>query len=257
MKETVQFALRAKKDPIKAKNLKWFFKTGRGEYGEGDKFLGVSVPDVRAIAKRFRGLSLQELKTLLRSPFHEERQAALFILISQFQKGNEALRKKIFKMYLAHTSFINNWDLVDCSAEHIVGAYLEQKSKTLLLKLARSRLLWNRRVAMIATFRFIKNGSSDAALKIAKLLVHDKHDLIHKAVGWMLREVGSRCLMRDLKTFLRQHSRAMPRTMLRYAIEKFPEQKRKIHLKKRSDLYPASKHENEINQLSTSVIDTK
>jgi len=219
--------LRFKANPEKAKLLQGFFKTGKGEYGEGDIFLGVVVPESRKIAKKYADLALADVEKLLHSKIHEERLTALLILVDKFHAGKE--QKKIYNFYLQNTKYINNWDLVDLSAHKIVGAYLTDKSKSILIKLARSRNLWERRIAVIATFSFIKDNRFKESLKIAKILLNDEHDLIQKAVGWMLREVGKR----DLKTeesFLREYCKKMPRTMLRYAIEKFPERKRKRFL---------------------------
>lgn len=227
---TVRRELRRIADPAKAKILRRFFKTGKGEYGEGDRFFGIVVPDQRKIAKRFRDLAIAEALKLLKSPFHEERFVALMIFIKLFTRGDERAKKKIYKLYLANTRFINNWDLVDCSAEHIVGAYLAGKNITPLTRLARSRRLWERRIAMLATFHFIKKGKSQEALRIATILRNDNHDLIHKAVGWMLREIGQKCSRKEEESFLKTRARAMPRTMLRYAIEKFPEARRKHYL---------------------------
>lgn len=207
-----------------------FFKTGKGEYGEGDKFLGIKVPVSRKIAKQFKDLSLKEIQQLIFSPIHEERLVALLILVEQFRKADETKRKIIYDFYLKNSKRVNNWDLVDLSAEKIIGAYLLDKNKRILFKLAKSKNLWERRIAIMSTFHFIKSGFYDTTLEISDLLIKDEHDLIHKAVGWMLREIGKR----DLKTeedFLKKHYQKMPRTMLRYAIEKFPEEKRQAYLK--------------------------
>lgn len=222
--------LRAKANPKKAKILQGFFKTGKGEYGEGDIFIGLVVPETRKIAKKYSTLSLVEVKKLLNSEIHEERLAALFILIEQFGKAEEKERQKIFKFYLGQTKNINNWDLVDLSADKIVGSHLYKKSKKVLHQLARSKNLWERRIAVLATFHFIKQGQAAETLKIAEILLNDKHDLIQKAVGWMLREVGKRCGEKTEEDFLKKHCRQMPRTMLRYALERFPENKRKKYL---------------------------
>jgi 3-methyladenine DNA glycosylase AlkD len=225
----IQSRLRKLGSRQKAADLQRFFKTGPGEYGEGDVFRGVTVPASRKIAREFKELPFSEIKLLLRSPVHEERFVALLILVTQFPKATEAGRRKIYEFYLRNTKYINNWDLVDLSAHHIVGAYLLGKPKKPLHELARSACLWERRISIIATFQFIRHDEFSEALKIAKRLLHDEHDLIHKAVGWMIREVGNR----DLKTeegFLKEHYHSMPRTMLRYAIEKFPEAKRLRYL---------------------------
>lgn len=223
--------LRGKADPKKAKLLGRFFKTGKGEYGEGDVFLGgISVPEQRKIAKKYRDLDLSEIQKLLESRYHEERCTALMILTGQFNKGNNWLKNEIYRFYLRNTKHVSNWDLVDTSADKIVGAYLEDKDKSVLYKLARSRNLWERRVAVMATFYYIKLGKAEETLKIARILLSDKEDLIHKAVGWMLREIGKRCGEEAEEKFLREYYRTMPRTMLRYAIERFPEEKRRKYL---------------------------
>src|ERR1035437_7735365 len=217
-------------NPQKAVLLQRFFKTGPGDYGEGDRFLGIMVPVQRSIAKKYKELSLKEIKELLHSKFHEERLIALFILVEQFKKGDEQKKEDIFTFYHLHRKRINNWDLVDLTADRISGSYLLDKDKTILYKLAESKNIWDRRIAVMSTFHFIKYDSFDDALGIAEILLHDKHDLIHKAVGWMLREIGKR----DINTeegFLEKHYKKMPRTMLRYAIEKFPEKKRLAYLK--------------------------
>jgi 3-methyladenine DNA glycosylase AlkD len=206
-----------------------FFKTGPGEYGEGDIFLGIKVPVLRKLAKEYLNLSLKDVKKLLKSKYHEERLLSLFIMVDQFSKGDQKKKKSIYELYLKSTGFIDNWDLVDSSAHHIVGPYLMDKSKTPLDELAQSDLLWERRIAIMATFHYIKNDTFTDTLKIARMLLSDKEDLIHKAVGWMLREIGKRHLPSE-ETFLKIHYHNMPRTMLRYAIEKFPEPKRKRYL---------------------------
>lgn len=219
-------------NPEKARVLQRFFKTGIGEYGEGDVFVGASVPDLRKLAKKHSSLSLNQLSPFLKSKIHEERLTALLILLEKFNqaKDSENERKKIFDFYLKHTVFVNNWDLVDLSADKIVGAYLlEQKNKSLLQKLANSSNLWERRIAIISTFAFIKQNSFNETLKVSEILLEDNHDLIHKAVGWMLREIGKRNLAIEEK-FLKAHCKKMPRTMLRYAVERFPEEKRKFYL---------------------------
>ena len=219
--------LRMKASPKKAKILQRFFKTGHGEYGEGDVFLGVVVPDIRKLVKEYSDLKLKEAVKLLHSKIHEERLTALLIMVSQFQA--EKNEEKVYNLYLKNTKYINSWDLVDLSADKIVGVYLASKSKLILCELSKSKNIWERRISIISTFCFIKNNRFEETLKIAKILLSDEHDLIHKAVGWMLREVGKR----DLKTeeeFLKKYYKRMPRTMLRYAIEKFPEKKRKKYL---------------------------
>jgi 3-methyladenine DNA glycosylase AlkD len=228
----VKRALKRAADPEKAKILKQFFKTGKGEYGEGDKFLGIVVPAQRKIAKDFKDLSLPETEELLHGKHHEERLTALLILVEKFRTGNAKARKDIFDIYNRNTKFINNWDLVDLSAPNIVGEYLKEKDRLLLYKYAKSTDLWERRISILSTFTFIREGDCDDALKISERLLGDKHDLIHKAVGWMLREVGKKCGESILEKFLAKHIKNMPRTMLRYAIEKLPESKRKEYLQK-------------------------
>ena len=217
-------------DPRKAELLQRFFKTGLGQYGEGDIFLGIMVPVQRSIVKKYKHLSLKDLKVLLNSGIHEERLIALLILVEQYKKGDEQKKEDIFAFYHLHRKRINNWDLVDLTAHSISGSYLMDKDKSLLYKLAESENIWDRRIAVMSTFYFIKYNVFDDALCIAEKLINDKHDLIHKAVGWMLREIGNR----DMNTeegFLEKHYKKMPRTMLRYAIEKFPEKKRLAYLK--------------------------
>jgi 3-methyladenine DNA glycosylase AlkD len=226
----VRAALRKVAYPHRAEASLWCFQTVKGEYGEGDKFLGVRVPDVRRVAKQFCELPLSETLKLLKSSIHEERQVALFILVKQFEKGGEAEREKVFTGYVRHMRYVNNWDLVDGSAPQIIGGHLVGKEHSQLDKWARSRDLWKRRIAIMATFQFIKAGKFTDTLRIAGMLLNDKEDLIHKAVGWMLREVGNRDRAVE-ERFLKRHYKAMPRTMLRYAIEKFPEKKRKAYLK--------------------------
>ena len=222
--------LRSLGSPEKAKGSARFFKTAKGEYGEGDVFIGVTVPKQREVAKKYRDLSLSDIIDLLHSKEHEFRLTALFIMVGQFKKGGLAEQEDIYKIYISNIKWINNWDLVDSSAPNIVGKYLLDKDPSILFKLARSRLLWDRRVAMLATFTFIREGKPEIALKIAEMLINDKHDLIHKAVGWMLREVGKKYGIKKETEFLNKHYCEMPRTMLRYAIEKFPEKLRKHYL---------------------------
>ena len=226
----IKSRLKALADPEKAAHAQRFFKTGPGEYGEGDRFHGIRVPELRRLAREFRDLSLTETSKLLKSPIHEERLLALLILVDQYQNGDQKNRSRIFDTYLRNTRHINNWDLVDLSAEHIIGAHLYNRERDLLDQLARSDSLWERRIAIMATFHFIKKGEFEETLKIARLLLQDKEDLSHKAVGWMLREIGKRELKVE-EAFLRQHYRTMPRTMLRYAIERLPETKRQRYLK--------------------------
>jgi 3-methyladenine DNA glycosylase AlkD len=207
-----------------------FFKTGPGEYGEGDRFLGIRVPVLRKLAREYQTIAVEEAEHLLKSPIHEERLLSLFILIRIYSKGGEAVKKEIYELYLNNTKFINNWDLVDASAEHIVGNFLFNKGKKPIYRLAKSKDLWERRISIMSTFYFIKQGQYSETLKIAKILLHDNEDLIHKAVGWMLREIGKRNLPSE-EEFLKKHYKEMPRTMLRYAIERFPESKRQRYLK--------------------------
>lgn len=211
-----------------------YFKTGIGQYGEGDIFIGLTVPMSREIAKQFCQLSLKAIENLLVSKIHEERLIALLILVEQFRNTSLSDKKLLFNFYLAHTTYINNWDLVDLSADKIVGEYLVDKPPTLLIKLAHSKNIWERRIAMVATFAFIKRGDYTITFRIAELLLTDNHDLIHKASGWMLREVGKRISPTPLRTFLNQHAATMPRTMLRYAIEHFSKTERKKYLLKKS-----------------------
>jgi len=206
-----------------------YFKTGPGQYGEGDRFLGISSPDLKKVAKEFRDLESDQILELLHSPMHEERGIALLIWNYQFLKGSPKERESIYRNYLKNSACINNWDLVDCSAAIVIGTHLLQKDTAILRKLALSKNLWERRIAMIATFAFIKEGRFEIALNIASILMKDREDLIHKASGWMLREIGKRDLI-TLEKFLQQHCAQMPRTMLRYAIEKFPERKRTRYL---------------------------
>ena len=209
--------------------LQRFFKTGAGEYGEGDVFAGVKVPAMRAVCRECRGAGLDAIRPLLRSKVHEERSLALLLLVDAFTRGDEARRRAIYDLYLSHTAFINNWDLVDASAAQIVGGWLHDKSRAPLRRLAKSSSLWERRIAIIATFHFIKRGEFDETFRIADILLRDPHDLIHKAVGWMLREVGNRDGAAE-RRFLNDRYTKLPRTMLRYAIEKFPERERQRYL---------------------------
>ncbi len=207
-----------------------FFKTGPGEYGEGDIFLGIKVPVLRALAKEYLDLSLTGIHSILKSKYHEERLLALLIMVGQFGKGDSEKKQHLYDLYLDNTSFINNWDLVDLSADKIVGPFLMNRSRSPLYVLTRSDMLWERRIAIMSTFHFIKNNDYADTLKIAQFLLSDPEDLIHKAVGWMLREIGKRHLPTE-ERFLKKHYQKMPRTMLRYAIEKFPEPRRRQYLK--------------------------
>lgn len=255
-------ALKSLANPEKAKTLQRFFKTGKGEYGEGDIFLGIPVPQVRKISKKYLNLTIQEIDSLLESKIHEERLIALLILVEKFKtsrfarstkkynanldgtqesknrsakildenKKNKIEQRRIFDYYLANTKNVNNWDLVDLSAEKIVGEFLNNEDKSILYHLAKSKNIWERRIAIISTFNFIKKRKFGETLAVSEILLKDEQDLIHKAVGWMLREVGKRD-KNVLELFLKTHYKEMPRTMLRYAIEKFPEEKRKAYLK--------------------------
>jgi 3-methyladenine DNA glycosylase AlkD len=231
----IQNRLRELGDEATAHALRRFFKTGPGQYGEGDTFSGLKVGPLRQLAKDYRDLALAEAEALLHSEIHEGRLLALLILVRAFGRGNEMQRKSIYDLYLRNTAHINNWDLVDASAEHIIGGYLHSRSRKPLDRLARSNLVWERRVSILATFHFIKKKEFAETLRIAVLLLEDRHDLIHKAVGWMLREVGKRSSPTE-ESFLRLHYKRMPRTMLRYAIERFPEERRQHYLK---DTLPA------------------
>ena len=232
-------------NPKKAKILQRFFKTGKGEYGEGDIFLGVVMPLQRKVVKKYLDLSLGDIEKLLSSKIHEERMTGVLILVKKYEKGppspirrgsglrgvSASPRKEIFELYLKNAKNINNWDLVDLSAPHIVGNYLLTHSRQILYKLAKSKNLWERRIGILACFAFIRQGEFDDALKISEILLNDEHDLIHKAVGWMLREVWKRDEAAAEK-FLREHYKKMPRTMLRYAIERMDEEKRRFYLGK-------------------------
>jgi 3-methyladenine DNA glycosylase AlkD len=230
MVDEIQKQLAALGNPRDAEFLQRYFKTGPGQYGAGDKFRGIRVPVLRKLSLARRGLPLDSALRLLQSPFHEDRLLALLILVLRYAKADRAAQLAIYRAYLANTHQINNWDLVDSSAEHIVGAYLWERDREPLEQLARSVSLWERRIAVLSTFHYIKRGSFDSTLHIAQLLLTDREDLIHKAVGWMLREVGKRDQARE-EAFLTTHHKTMPRTMLRYAIERFPAEKRLGYLK--------------------------
>jgi 3-methyladenine DNA glycosylase AlkD len=227
--EEVRKLLRSLGDKQAAMHAQRFFKTGKGEYGAGDRFLGIRVPVLRQQIRQCAQLQHKAILSLLHSPFHEERLFALLLLVDRFSKAGEKQRASIYRHYLANTRYINNWDLVDSSASQIVGAYLEDKDRQVLYELADSADLWERRIAIISTFHFIRQNDFADTLRIAALLQNDQHDLIHKAVGWMLRELGKRDVNVE-EEFLKSRYREMPRTMLRYAIERFPEQKRKKYL---------------------------
>jgi 3-methyladenine DNA glycosylase AlkD len=227
----IETRLREMGDPESARVLQGYFRTGPGEYGEGDRFLGIRVPALRALVREYRGVALGEMDTLLGSPWHEARLLALLLMVDAYGRGGAAAREDIYRLYLERTSRINNWDLVDLSAPHVVGAHLVQGDRSVLEGLARSELLWERRIAILATQHFIRRGDFGTTLRIAEMLVDDRHDLIHKAVGWMLREVGNRDREAE-ETFLRRHHATMPRTMLRYAIEKFPPELRRRYMQR-------------------------
>jgi 3-methyladenine DNA glycosylase AlkD len=221
--------LTALADPSRVQGLQRFFKTAPGEYAAGDRFLGIRVPVVRHLARACQDLPLREVERLLESPWHEARLLALLILVRQYQRGDATRRAAIYRCYTHNRHRINNWDLVDCSAEHIVGAHLRQTDRRFLRRLAASASVWDRRMAILATFHYIKTGEHDETLAIARLLLTDPDDLVQKAVGWMLREVGKRNPQVE-KAFLHEHGASMPRTMLRYAIERFPEKVRRRYL---------------------------
>lgn len=231
--DAVRAELRQRGDPEVAAILQRFFKTGPGQYGEGDRFLGLKVPVVRGVVRAYRGLPFEQACVLLDSAFHEERLAGLLFLVYRFARGDTTERQRIYDFYLASADRINNWDLVDCSAEHIVGGHLFDRSHRPLFALARSASVWERRIALLATFHFIRRGRFDTTLALAERLRDDPHDLIHKAAGWMLREVGKRDRAAE-ETFLDRHAPHMPRTMLRYAIERFPEALRRRYLTARA-----------------------
>lgn len=216
-------------NPEYAKILQKFFKTAKGEYGEGDIFFGIKTPIQRKIIRNYQDILLDDLRKLLGDKIHDFRSAALLILTSQFKKGGERKRNEIFDLYLKSTRHINSWDLVDTSAPHIVGNFLIDKPRNILYELAKSKNLWEKRIAIVSTFAFIRNNDFTDTLKIAKILLNDSHDLIHKATGWMLREVGKSDLSSEEK-FLRKYCHKMPRVSLRYAIEKFSKDKRKFYL---------------------------
>jgi 3-methyladenine DNA glycosylase AlkD len=226
----IHIAMKALGDTDKAAHAQGFFKTAPGQYGEGDVFLGIRVPETRKMARKCQDLTLKQATSLLHSKFHEERLLALLVLAWQFSRGDIKKQRSIFNIYLDNTRFINNWDLVDSSAHLIVGPWLENRPRKKLVQLAQSDMLWERRIAMMATFHFIRKNDFQDSLTIAEMLVHDSHDLIHKVVGWMLREIGNRDRQVE-EAFLLQYYRKMPRTMLRYAIEKFPEPLRLQYLK--------------------------
>ncbi len=233
-------AIRAAAHPESAGFFQKFFRTGPGGYGEGDVFLGLTVPQTRALARQFRDLPFPEVVRLLQSKFHEERLMALVILVTRFERGDEKTRATVFRLYLKHRKFVNNWDLVDVSASHIVGEHLYrlQSAAKILDQLSRSKRLWDRRIAMVATWAFIKKRELNWTFKLAERYLTAPEDLMHKASGWMLREAGKRD-ERRLRDFLEAHAAAMPRTMLRYALEKLPPADRKRYMGKRAELLAA------------------
>jgi len=228
--QDIEQKLRGMANEDKAAVLRGFFKTGPGQYGEGDIFLGITVPQLRTFAKTCHDTPIPDCLALLKSRVHEQRLLALLLLIGAYSEGDGRLQKRIFRLYLDHTRYVNNWDLVDLSAPNIVGNYLSDKPRRILYDLAESESLWERRISIIATLYYIKQSEFSDTLRIARSLIHDEHDLIQKAVGWMLREVGKRDLEAE-ERFLKRHYANMPRTALRYAIERFPEPKRLKYLK--------------------------
>lgn len=225
-KELERFSTSEKKE-----FLPYFFKTGKGQYGEGDKFLGVVVPDTRKVAKKYKVISFEDVAALLENKYHECRLCALLILIEKFKKADENEKKKVFDFYLSHTRYINNWDLVDLSCKDIVGNYLLNKPRNILYKLAESSSMWDQRIAVVSTYSFIRLNDFEDILRLSEILLHHKHDLMHKAIGWMLREVGKRD-KKVLCAFLDKYHKVMPRTMLRYSIEKFSTEERAYYMKK-------------------------
>ena len=216
-------------DKKKAAFFPSFFKTGKGQYGEGDVFIGVTVPQQRIIARKYRDISLKEIDRLLKDKRHEVRLTTLFVLVDQFKRADESTKKKIYEFYLARLKYVNNWDLVDSSCYQIVGEYLIDKDRKILKKMARSKHLWTERVAIVSTMAFIRKGQLKDTFEIAEILLKHPHDLLHKATGWLLREAGKKNEV-ALKRFLDENAMVMPRTMLRYAIEKFDEKERKRYL---------------------------
>lgn len=231
MINAIRLELRAFATPERAKSNAWFFKTGKGEYGEGDVFLGLTVPDTRKVAKKYRDVPLVVIEKLLDSQYHEERLCGLLILVEQAHKADQKTFKKIYTFYIKHRHRVNNWDLVDLSAHKIIGRYMQEygEPRKILYTYAHSKNLWERRIAILSTYWFISNNDFSDTLSVSEILLHDSHDLIHKAVGWMLREVGKRDLQTE-EDFLKRYYKTMPRTMLRYAIEKFSEDTRQQYL---------------------------
>lgn len=233
--DLIKSELLKKSNKSRAEQSQRFFKTGKGEYGEGDVFVGVSVPDQRKIAKKYTDMPLAEISQILHSHIHEHRLVAIFILVYKFQKAEVVEQNNIYQYYLKNTKYINNWDIIDSSAGYIVGEFLysqndAEKAKKILTRLANSKSVWERRIAIMATFAYIMHGKEEFTFDIADILIHDDHDLVQKAVGWMLREVGKRVSQEQEEEFLSTRYQTMPRTMLRYAIERFEEPRRKEYL---------------------------
>lgn len=229
--KNIQQELESYSTPEKKEFLPYFFKTGKGQYGEGDKFLGVVVPDTRKVAKKHKQIDFADVATLLDNEYHECRLCALLILVERFKKATEDERKMIYDFYLSKTRFINNWDLVDLSARDIVGEYLVDKDRTDLYRLADSSLLWDQRIAVVSTYTFIRKNDFKDIIALSEKLLNHKHDLMHKVIGWMLREAGKRDKS-VLIAFLDKHYKEMPRTMLRYSIEKLSPEERAYYMKK-------------------------
>ena len=229
--KTITSELQALSNAEKREIFPRFFKTGKGEYGEGDRFLGVTVPNIRAIAKLHKDISIEEIRDLIQSEWHEVRLCALIIMVEKSKKKDEALRKELFNLYLSQTERINNWDLVDLSCRFIIGEYLLDKSRDILYQLAQSPLLWDNRIAIVSTYAFIRKGQLEDTYALGDLMMYHPHDLMHKAIGWMLREAGKRDPER-LYDYVMSHRADMPRTMLRYAIEKFSPKERAILMKR-------------------------
>ena len=229
--KTITNKLQALSDAEKREIFPKFFKAGKGEYGEGDRFLGVTVPNIRAIAKLHKDVSIEEIRELIQSEWHEVRLCALIIMVEKSKKKDEALRKELFNLYLSQTKRINNWDLVDLSCRFIIGEYLLDKSRDILYQLAQSPLLWDNRIAIVSTYAFIRKGQLEDTYALSDLMIHHPHDLMHKAIGWMLREAGKRDSNR-LYDYVMNHRADMPRTMLRYAIEKFSPKERSMLMKR-------------------------
>ncbi|ERJ79574.1 DNA alkylation repair protein [Prevotella melaninogenica] len=229
--KTITSELQALSNAEKREIFPRFFKTGKGEYGEGDRFLGVTVPNIRAIAKQYKNISLNEIRELIQSEWHEVRLCALLIMVEKSKKKDETLRQQLFDLYLSQTDRINNWDLVDLSCRFIVGEYLLNKSRDILYQLAQSPLLWDNRIAIVSTYAFIRKGQLEDTYALSDIMMHHPHDLMHKAIGWMLRETGKRNPER-LYDYVMNHRADMPRTMLRYAIEKFSPTERSVLMKR-------------------------